>query len=153
MTSRAAAWTAAITGAALALAAMALPWALYGDISIRLNRLSGWGFYVAAAVALNLVVGWSLLRRPEDRRLPLLAGVATCAAAIGAAVTVMLRYDDGGAIFDGLVPLVVPMLGLGGPVAIVAVLVSGAALVVRTTSAPASKASGSQPRVLNGTSR
>lgn len=135
--SRAVAWTAAITGAAATVAAMVLPWALYGDISIRLNRLPGWGFYVAAAVALNLIVGWGLLRRPKDRRLLLLAGVAMCAAAIGAAATVMLRYDDGGAIFDGIVPMVVPALGLGGPVAIVAALASGAALVVRTTSAQA----------------
>lgn len=111
---------------------MALPWALYGDISIRLNRLPGWGFYVAAAVAPNLIVGWGLLRRPKDQRLLLLAGVAMCAAA-----TIMLRYDNGGAIFDRIVPLVVPALGLGGPVAIVAALASGTALVVRTTSAQA----------------
>lgn len=135
--SRAAAWTVAIAGAAAAVAAMVLPWALYGDISIRLNRLPGWGFYVAAAVALNLVVGCGLLRRPRNRRLLLLAGVVTCAAAIGAAAIVMLLYDDGGAIFDGNVPLVAPAPGLGGPVAIVAALASGTALVVRITSAKA----------------
>jgi hypothetical protein len=134
---RAWARTAAITGAAAAVAAMVLPWALYGDIGIRLNLLPGWGFYVAVAAALNLTVGWDLMRPPKDRRLLVLAGVAMCVGAIGAAVTVMLRYDDGGAIFDGVVPLVVPAVGLGGPLAIVAALASGAALVVRTASAQA----------------
>lgn len=116
-------------GAAATAAAMVLPWAAYGDTSIGLIRLPSWEFYVAAAVTLNLVVGWSLLRPSKGPRFLLTAGVAMCVATIGAAATVMMRYDDSGAIFDGIVPLVMPALSLGGPVAIGAALVSGAALL------------------------
>lgn len=139
--SRAVAWTAAIAGGAATVAAMALPWARYGGISIGLNRLPGWGFYVAAAVALNLVVGWALLRRSNHWRLPLLAEAALCAGTVGAAVAVMLRYDDAEAIFGPVVPLVFAVLGPGGPVAIVAALAGGTALAL----APRTHRSGPTP--------
>src|SRR5688500_5734550 len=86
--SRAVVWTVAIAGAAAA--AMLLPWAVYGEVGIRLERLSGWGFCVTAAVALNVFVGWVLLRWAGNQRLLVLAGATLEAVTIIATVAVML---------------------------------------------------------------
>lgn len=129
--SKAAVWTAAIAGATATAAAMLLlPWATYGDLSIRLERLPNSVFYLTAAVALNLFVGWVLLRWTGNRRLLVIAGATLEMATIISAIAVMLQYDNAVAIFSGIVPMVMPSLGLGGPVAIAAALVSGTAMAV-----------------------
>lgn len=127
-------WTAALVGAiATAAALFLLPWANYGQLSIRLEQMPNSVFYMIAAVVLQLFVGWILVRWTGNRRVLFVAWATLEAAAIVSAIAVMVRYDDGGAIFSGPVPLVMPSLGLGGPVAIAAAFVSGTAVAVASS--------------------
>jgi hypothetical protein len=124
-------WTAATAGAIATAAAMfLLPWADYGQISIPLEQLPNSVFYMTTAVVLQLFVGWVLLRWTGNRRLLFVAGATLEAATIISAIVAMVQYDNGGEIFSGPVPLVIPSLGLGGPVAIAAAMVSGTAMAV-----------------------
>ncbi len=121
------------------LAILVLPWARYGSIDIPLHRFPGWFLHVAAVVVLYGAALWALLR-PSARR-NLAVGTVAGVVAAGAAVVIATRYDDASSFFDDIVPAVMPRLGSGGPVAILSVLVSLAALAVlaartRGTSTP-----------------
>ncbi|WP_434739307.1 hypothetical protein [Micromonospora sp. SH-82] len=122
-----------VVGALGSLAAVLwLPWATYGSIDIPLHRFPGWTFHVAAVTVLYGAALWALLRPPARRALPLaVCGVAGLVAA-GSAVTIASRYDDPTSLFDGIFPAILPVLGSGGPVAVLSVLVSLAALAVLT---------------------
>jgi hypothetical protein len=78
-------------------------------------------------------VGWVLVRWAGNQRLLVVVGAPLEAATIISAVVVMQQYDNGEAIRTG----VVPSLGLGGPVAIVAALAGGTALAVALRAAKA----------------
>ncbi|GIJ23850.1 hypothetical protein [Micromonospora lutea] len=118
---------AAVAGAAATLvAAIGLPWAWYGDMAVHLTEFPGWAWYVSAAVLLNVFTGWAILAPGRRGWLPLVAG-GLGAVTIVAAVVVMANYAD---VFLGpVVPAVRPVLGPGGPVAVLAVLASLTAVV------------------------
>jgi len=123
---------ARLYGAGLAgtlIAALVLPWAHYGGIAVALGRLPWWGLYAVAAVALQVTA--ALFLRTGPRRPPAALVAALAAATAVAAVLVLSFYDEPVQIFGpGVVPLVVPSPGWGGPVAIVAALVTGAVTLV-----------------------
>jgi hypothetical protein len=123
----------AVVGAVGAVAAIfLLPWAHYGQLDVALHRFPLWGLYATAAAALNIAaalnatVGRVLLNNGARRWLRI-AGVGLGTVAAGAAVLVMTSYQDGTALIGPVVPLVLPTLGLGGPVALIAALCSTAA--------------------------
>jgi hypothetical protein len=121
---------AAAVGALGALSAIvALPWAQYGGIGIGLSRFPGWGVYLTTAIVLNLVAGWAVGGGPGGRALLLLTGYTLGVATIMAALAVILRYRDATALFGPVVPAVIPVIGAGGPVAVLSALASGAATI------------------------
>jgi hypothetical protein len=112
------------------LAALVLPWARYGSIDIPLHRFPGWFPHVAAVIVLYGAALWALLWPPTRQPLPLAVSGAAGLVAAGSAATIAIRYDDASSLFDRIVPAVVPTLGSGGPVAILSVIVTLAALAV-----------------------
>lgn len=119
----------AIAGAVGAVVAVvALPWAWYGAIDVKLHRFPLWGLHAFAAAALNVTVGWILVAR--GLRLLWWVGVALCLATVGSAALVMTFYCDATALFGPVVPMVVPVLGPGGPVAVLAAVSSVTAIGV-----------------------
>ncbi|MEU5551999.1 hypothetical protein ABZ738_19710 [Micromonospora sp. NPDC047793] len=110
------------------LAVLVLPWAGYGSIDIPLHRFPGWFVHLAAVIVLYGAALGALLRPPARR--PLAVSAAAGLVAAGSAVAIAIRYDDASSFFDGTVPAVMPALGSGGPVAVLAVLVSVTALAV-----------------------
>lgn len=105
------------------LALLVLPWAWYGDITIRLYRLPNWGLHLGAVLAFHAALLWTLRTAPGRRRVPVAAALVAGGAATGSAVLVALGYDNSSALFSGPVPMVVPRLGPGVLVAVLAVLV------------------------------
>jgi len=116
--------------AGTAAAILVLPSARYGDLDVPLHRFSGWGWYLAAAIGLHLVAGWSVVGRGRHRGLLISGGVALAASTVGAIVALMLRYDDATALLGPIVPMVMPELGPGGLVGLVSTLASSAPLAV-----------------------
>lgn len=117
------------------IAAVTLPWARYGGIEINVGDLPNWGFYVSSVVVLHLCVGWALVALTRRGRgwsvwLPRAVALISGVAAIVSTVVVMSRYEDADALFGSVVPPVVPNLGLGGPVAVAAILISAGAVVI-----------------------
>lgn len=121
-------WVLGTVGTA---AAVALPWARYGGIDIELFRFPNWGWYLAPAIALTVLTGWFVLRGPGPGTWPLLAGAALTVATAITAAAVMWRYDDSAALFDRFVPMVIPGIGPGGPVAVLAATLNWWALLLR----------------------
>lgn len=109
------------------LAAAVLPWAHYGGIDVRLSELSGWGVYVASAAVLQLFVIWVVLARPRYSS-PALIGTALGVLTAIVSVVVLLHFDDARGIFGQFVPPIIPTIGMGGFLAIIATLASTAAL-------------------------
>jgi len=132
----------AATGAVGAILATAvLPWSLFAG-NFGLTRFPGWGWYAAAAAALNVVTASALWRPGRPPKPAVAAAIGLCVATIGTAVALMSQYDDGHALHGPIVPMVKPALGPGGPVAVLAALASAAAVVVhyrnnRITARPA----------------
>ncbi|WFE98660.1 hypothetical protein [Micromonospora sp. WMMD964] len=123
--------SAAVVGAVGSLVAIvALPWADYGDIAVPLSRFPGWGVYVGSVVALHACVVWAVLARTARQPLTLAAVAALSLVAVGSAILLLLGYDDASALFSGAVPTVVARPGLGGIVAVLAILVSAGAAAV-----------------------
>jgi hypothetical protein len=123
----------AAAGVVGTVVAVTLPWARYGGIEINVADLPNWGFYVSSVVVLHLCVGWALIaltRRGRSVWLPRAVALISGVAAIVSTVVVMSRYEDADALFGSVVPLVVPHLGLGGPVAVAAILISAGAVVI-----------------------
>ncbi|MEV4713904.1 hypothetical protein [Micromonospora sp. NPDC049374] len=116
----------AVSGAVAAVvAAFGLPWAWYGDRAVRLTEFPGWAGYASAAVLLNVLTGWAVVQPGRRGWLPLVAGGLGVVTVV-AAVVVMTNYAD---VFLGpVVPAVRPVLGPGGPVAVLAGLASLAAV-------------------------
>ncbi|WP_444951143.1 hypothetical protein [Micromonospora ureilytica] len=128
---RSVALSAAFVGAAGSLVSIvALPWAHYGDITVPLTRFPGWGGYVGSVVALHACVAWAVLTRTARQALTLAAIAALSLVAVGSAILLTLAYDDASALFSGAVPAVVPRPGLGGIVAVLAILISAGAAAV-----------------------
>ncbi|WP_394616068.1 hypothetical protein JNUCC0626_41205 [Lentzea sp. JNUCC 0626] len=106
-------------GLALACTALALlvPWTYYGDTGFGVTRFPGWPIYLVGALVLHACSWW-----------PSVAGRVSAAAggavALVTAFVLMLGYDDAGALFDGPVILVVPVMGWGGFLAVAGVLVN-----------------------------
>ncbi|MEE6260787.1 hypothetical protein [Plantactinospora sonchi] len=136
--------TAAVLGALGAVSAWSvLPWAQYGSFAIELDRFPGWFWYVGTTIVLNLFSGWVVTGRPGSRPTVLVAGYALTAATIVAAVVVAAAYRDGTALFGPIVPAVVPRLGVGAVVAVLAALANAVAFTVAapnaSTVAPAAR--------------
>ncbi|WP_433309310.1 hypothetical protein ACQP0U_20295 [Micromonospora sp. CA-269861] len=128
---RSVALSAAVVGAAGSLLSIvAVPWASYGDITVPLTRFPGWGGYVGSVVALHACVAWAVLARTARQALTLAVIAALSLVAVGSAIVVTLAYDDASALFRGAVPAVVPRPGLGGLVAVLAILISVGAVAV-----------------------
>ncbi|WUR59894.1 hypothetical protein OHS32_00240 [Micromonospora chokoriensis] len=122
---RSLALSAAVVGAVGSLfSAIALPWAHYGDITVPLTRFPGWGGYVGSVLALHACVAWAVLSRAARPALTLAATAALSLVAVGSTLLLALTYDEASALFDGAVPAVMPRPGLGGMVAVVAILIS-----------------------------
>lgn len=130
--SRFAALVTAAAGTAGTLSAVfLLPWALWGVLSIGLARFPMWGWYVGAAAVLHLCVAGHLAARGVGvRRLLLAVALLAAIATVASAIVVMRQYDDPAAFFDLSRPIIMvkPGLGFGGPVAVLAALVTAAAL-------------------------
>jgi hypothetical protein len=143
---RSVALSAAVVGAAGSLlSATALPWAHYGDITVPLTRFPGWGGYVGSVLPLHACVAWAVLGRTARPALSLAAAAALSAVAVGSTLLLALTYDEASALFNGAIPAVMPRPGLGGIVAVVAILVSTGAAAVsgaghRTMAAAAANA-------------
>ncbi|RKR85792.1 hypothetical protein BDK92_0001 [Micromonospora pisi] len=128
----------AATGVAGSLLSVVVPWAMYGSFDIPLTRFPGWQVYAASVLALHSCVTWALLV-PAGRRsvLPLVVGAASGFVAAGSAMALAFRYDDGSALFPGVVPAVWPTPGPGPAVALLAIaLAIGAVLASRHRSGP-----------------
>lgn len=97
------------------VAILALSWADYGDIDFPLNRFPYWGFHVACVSAFHI---WLAFRH----RMPVAAGVTTGLASIASAILIAWQYDDSSALFGegAVVPLVMPGVGIGAAVAVLA---------------------------------
>jgi hypothetical protein len=120
-------WIAGGLGAAGAvIATFLLPWVHYGQIDFGLLRFPGWGYYVITAAVLNVLTGWALMGAASIVRY---AGIVMGLVTAAAAYITTMRYDETGAFFDDVVPLVMPSIGSGGPVAIAAAFLSAAALM------------------------
>jgi len=120
----------ALTGAAATAAAIFwLPWSYYGMITIGLTRLPGWHFYVVAAAALHVLVGYALLVGRRGRYL-LTVGTVLAVVTAAAAVTVMEQYDNTRAIFGpgAIVPAILPNRGPGGFAAVLGAVLTWLAL-------------------------
>ncbi|MDG4835746.1 hypothetical protein O7631_04365 [Micromonospora sp. WMMD967] len=128
---RSVALSAALVGAVGSLlSAVALPWAHYGDITVPLTRFPGWGGYAGSVLALHACVAWAVLGRTARPALPLAATATLSAVAVGSTLLLVLSYDEASALFDGAIPAVMPRPGLGGIVAVVAILVGAGAAAV-----------------------
>lgn len=100
-----------------------VPWAHYGGIEMPLYRFPCWGFPATAVVALTLLAVWARAGgagRPRHLRS---AGLALAVAGVGATAVVMWHYDDADAFFGPIVPLVKPVIGPGGPLAMVLIAI------------------------------
>jgi len=106
------------------LSALALPWAWYGDIDVPLRRLPYWWLHLASLSALYAAVAWRVVVRPARRRTSTVLTLVAGAAAALSAILVALGYDDASTLFPGVVPMVVPRLGPGVFLAVLAVLVT-----------------------------
>lgn len=111
------------------LAVVVLPWAWYGDIDIPLHRLPSWGVHLATVLVLYAAIGWTLLASAGRRALPAIVAVGAGTAAVGTAVLVALGYDEAAALFEDPVPAVLPGLGPGLFVGVLAVLLGLSAVV------------------------
>ena len=119
---------AAAAGLAGTVAALILPWMYHGGVSFSLYDLPRWGQYLAGAVAVHALTGVAVVvGNHRVRRVVMVAGLTAAAITLVAALAVMVRGDE--AITGPVLPPIAPELGIGGPVAIAAVLVSAAALV------------------------
>jgi len=127
----------AVVGAIGTLLSFVLPWAHYGGIDIPLSRFPHWGLYVASALVLQLCVAWTVFAARARVRMPVPVVAAAGLLALGSAIDLMLRYDDPAALFDRSVPLVIPLPGEGGIVAVLAIVAGvGAALSARSGAGP-----------------
>lgn len=112
-----------------------LPWAQYGGIDINVGDLPNWGLYVSNVVVLHLCVSWALVARARRSRgwsvlLPRVIALVLGAVSVASTVVVLSHYQDPEEIFGSVVPPIEPTLGLGGPVAVVAILISAGAVVM-----------------------
>lgn len=122
-----------VTGLILAvLAAWVVPWSHFGSIDVRLPDLPGPPLYLVSVLLLQLVVAWMLLIRQADRK-PLIAGAALTIATIAAAVYAMTDYDNT-SVLEGVVPPVLPTIGLGGVLAIGGAAISMSAIAISAKS-------------------
>jgi hypothetical protein len=117
------------------VAAFMLPWAVYGQFDIALTRLPGWYVYLAAACACHLA---ALVRAARRRPAPPIVTSVLALAALIAAVAVMQQYDNTIAIFgrEAVIPLVMPARGIGGPVAVLAIILAWTATAWRGPDRP-----------------
>ncbi|RAS60851.1 hypothetical protein C8D87_111270 [Lentzea atacamensis] len=114
-------------GLALMCSALALmlPWAHYGGMSFWLTRIPGWPVYIAGAVVLHACTWWNTV---AGRVLAVAGGVI----ALVTAFVLLLRYDDAAVFFDGpAIPAVVPVMGLGGILAVAGALLNLVLVVTR----------------------
>lgn len=123
-------WIAAAGLFALVVAA-ALPWARYGGIDIRLYQVSGWPWYVGAAVVqqaavLATVSGPARRWRAVSAALGLMSGTVAAALAV---MTIVASHDPV-RVFGPVTPLVRPWIAAGGVAAVVAATAGTAASVV-----------------------
>ncbi|WP_326553150.1 hypothetical protein [Micromonospora sp. NBC_01813] len=124
-----------VAGLVSTVAALWLPWARYGGIDVRLASFPSWVWYLGVAVVVQLVViaAVSVEGRPGAAGYRLAARITGLVGVFGAIVTalvVMAQYDNAAALFGAAVPAVHPRPGPGGPVAIVAALFNGGALML-----------------------
>lgn len=114
----------AVSIAGTLVAIFLVPWAHYGSISVDLLELSIWPSYVVLVSLLHLSV---VILVPSVRTwpswLPLISGILVLAA-VAAAVIVMFEYDDSRGIFGPFVPPILPVIGAGGPLAVIAALIN-----------------------------
>ena len=106
------------------LSIVALPWAHYGDIAVPFTRFPGWGIHVGSVLALHACVAWTVLTRRGRQPLALAAVAALSLIATGSAIILAFNYDDAPALLNGPIPTAVPHIGLGGIVAVLAILIS-----------------------------
>lgn len=105
-----------------------LPWARWGSAEFPLSRLPWWGLYLGTAIAMHVSVAWFLFAKGRLRRVLRAVGLTLVGSTVVTAVLVMTHYDDASALFDKFVPLVYPIPGEGGLVALLAAALSAAAL-------------------------
>ncbi|MGI5213748.1 hypothetical protein [Plantactinospora sp. CA-290183] len=130
---------AARLGVAATVGALLAPWAHYGQYEIALHRLPGWSWYLGVAALMHGHAGWTVFRAATrgraagpGRRTLLVTGLVLCAATLLCAVALLRRYDDAGTFFGPIVPLVRPVPGLGGPLALLGALASVVAIRAAT---------------------
>jgi hypothetical protein len=109
---------------------LVVPWAWYGDIDVPLHRLPVWGVHLAAVLVVYAAVLGTLLVPVRHRGLALAGAVGASVAGAGTAVLVASGYDDASALFGETVPAVLPRLGPGPFLAVLAVLVGLGAAVL-----------------------
>ena len=116
--------------AAADVLAVTLPWARYGDTSFTPDHFPGWPIYVVAAVLLHGCVAVMLLSRSARRPAAALFTGLLAVGVAGFALWMASRYDESGLFFTSVVPMVMPMPGPGGAIAVVAALASGTVAAV-----------------------
>lgn len=125
----------AVTGLAGTIAALLLPWAQYGGISVRLTSFPSWVWYLCIAATVQLLVISAVLAEGQPVAASHLltirvTGLVGVAGAVVAAVVVARHYDNAAALFGAVVPAVPPLAGPGGPIAVVAALFNAGALIL-----------------------
>jgi hypothetical protein len=123
---------AAGAGAAATLAApTVLPWAAYGDQAMSLHRFPDRWWYVAAGAGLTLVTLWAAYGPEKGRRFASLVGCVLTLATLAAVALVLSHYREATTLFGPIVPMVIPTIGPGGPVAVLGALAGGVASLSR----------------------
>jgi hypothetical protein len=113
------------------LSMFVVPWAWYGDIDLRMHRLPSWAAHAGSVAVLYAAVGWTALA--TRRAVPLTVTACASVAAVATTVVVARGYDNASALFQDVAPMVVPRLGPGPFLAVLAVLAGLGAAVVATT--------------------
>ncbi|MEO3770709.1 hypothetical protein [Micromonospora sp. B9E7] len=85
---------------------------------------------MGSVVALHAGVAWAVLSRTARHALTVAAIAALTLVGVGSAILLALTFDDASALFSGAVPAVVPRPGLGGIVAVPAILISAGVAAV-----------------------
>lgn len=123
------AWITAAAATAVDALAVAVPWARYGDMSFTADRFPGWPAYLVAAVLLHACVAVVLLSRSARRPAAAVAGALALGVA-RLALWMASRYDESSLFFASVTPMVMPMPGPGGALALLAALTSGAVAAI-----------------------
>jgi hypothetical protein len=109
------------------LSVVAIPWAQYGDMEIPLWRFPAWSFFVIGMIAVYCCAAGSLIPKRRVSRIAIAAVMVSAAFTIAYAAVLMSRYADSDVLFSGPIPMVVPRLGIGGPIGVIAALTGAAA--------------------------